>query len=460
MGIHVLRERGAGLKLTAHAPVLHHGAWVSTATGPVRTDGRGESAALVERDERALLMEFLECIDWSSRRSARELLSGILSKSREVTGAEAGSIFVARKRGRRRWLEVASLQNDVIKLRPADFVIPVNPASIAGYVAETGETLVIDDLYTIPDSKSYRFNPEFDRASGYRSCSMLCFPLTNPEGAVIGVVQLINRRLEGSIHPMPFTSEQTRLILPFNHVVGAAIERALMLEQIVAKNVKLRERNRELKTQRARIEALQSETEEAFMLAINLLALAAEIHDKNTAGHIARTNEYSFFIARKLGCSDVFCDEIHYSAQMHDVGKMSIDSALVKKAGLLAPEERTEMECHAEYGYRILSHSNRLEMAAELAFAHHEKWDGTGYPNGVKGEQIPLAARITAIGDVYDAIRSRRPYKPAYGHDRACAIMLEGDDRIDPQAHFDPTLLAIFAANHGEMDAIWRGFNA
>ena len=460
MGIHVLREPSAGLELTPHAPALRHGAWVATATGPGRTDGRGESAALVERDEHALLMEFLECIDWSSRRSARELLSGILSKGREITGAEAGSIFVVRKQGRRRWLEVASLQNDVIKLKPTDFVIPVNTASIAGYVAETGETLVIDDLYTIPDSKSYRFNPDFDRASGFRSRSMLCFPLTNPEGAVIGVVQLINRRLEGLIHPAPFTSGQTRLILPFNHVVGAAIERALMLEQIVAKNVKLRERNREFKAQRARIEALQCETEAAFMLTINLLALAAEIHDKNTASHIARTNEYSFFIARKLGCSDAFCDEIHYSAQMHDVGKMSIDSALLKKAGVLAPEERTDMECHAEYGYRILSHSNRLEMAAEIALAHHEKLDGTGYPNGVKGEQIPLAARITAIGDVYDALRSERPYKPGYSHERACAIMLNGDDRLDPKGHFDPGLLAMFAEHHGEMDAIWRGFDA
>ena len=110
---------------------------------------------------------------------------------------------------------------------------------------------------------------------------------------------------------------------------------------------------------------------------------------------------------------------------------------------------------HPEYGFQILSASDRLQMAAEIALNHHEQWDGSGYPSGRKGKEIPLSARIVALADIYDALRSKRSYKPGFSHQRACRIVLEGDDRFDPTSHFDPKLLSIFAEHHAGMADIW-----
>ncbi|HSO23868.1 MAG TPA: HD domain-containing phosphohydrolase, partial [Chondromyces sp.] len=354
-----------------------------------------------------------------------------------------------------RRLEAADTQNDVVDLERTGFVVPVNTRSIAGYTAATGETVFVADLYAIPEKLPFRFDPSFDREHGYRSRSMLSFPLLNHDRKVIGVVQLINRLDGASAGPVPFERRQADLIVPFNHIVGSAIERADMLDRISAQNVRLRERNRMLKEQQARIAALQDETEEAFQLSIHLLSRAAELHDENTAHHVERVNEYSYFLAGELGMPKAFCDEIRYSAQLHDVGKMSVDVAVLRKRGPLDADERNEMMHHPEYGYQILSASDRLKMAADIALNHHEQWNGGGYPNGLKGEEIPVSARIVALADIYDAIRSERSYKPAFTHEQACRIILHGDDRFTPSKHLDPQLLAVFAARHEGMAEIW-----
>ncbi len=284
---------------------------------------------------------------------------------------------------------------------------------------------------------------------------MMCFPLNNFDGEVIGVVQLINRRIPAVIEALPFTAEEKALILPVKQVLGTAIERSLMTEHMVDANTQLIQRNSELQSQREHIAILQGETEEAFRISIHMLALAAEIHDEDTARHIGRTNDYSYLLAGKLGLPEAFCNEIRYSAQLHDVGKMSIDASELKKNGPLGPVERDEINLHPAYGFEILDHSDRLIMAADIAHSHHEKWDGTGYPNGLSGEEIPIAARIVAMADIYDALRAERCYKPAFDHEKTCNIILHGDERLDPVGHFDPDVLATFREYHGEMAAIW-----
>jgi hypothetical protein len=404
----------------------------------------------------AVLEEFLEFIEYSRPQPVRRLLRRVLLKSRELTGAEAGTIFIVRGRGRSRRLAAADTQNDVIRVKPAEFVVPITKSSIAGFTAATGQTVFIDDLYEISADLPFGHDSSFDKAHGYCSRSMLAFPLTNHYRRVIGVVELINRRDPKTGGPVPFSPEQADLIVPFNHIVGGAIERADMLERITHKNKRLRERNRQLAEQRARIAALQDETEEAFQVSIRLLARAAELHDTNTANHVARVNEYAFMLAKKVGMPSRFCDEIRYSAQLHDVGKMSVNVAILRKRGRLDEEEWAEMMRHPEFGHHILAASDRLKMAAEIALNHHEHWDGTGYPNRRRGDEIPLSARIVTLADIYDALRSERPYKPGLTHEEARHIILEGDDRTDPEAHFDPQLLRIFADSHQEMNAIWR----
>jgi len=208
--------------------------------------------------------------------------------------------------------------------------------------------------------------------------------------------------------------------------------------------------------QRDRIGALQAETEEAFRLSIHLLARAAEIHDEGTAHHVERVSEYAWVLSSELGLRFDFCEELRFSAQLHDVGKMSIDMGILRKVGALTEAEQVDMRRHTSYGWKILSTVDRLGMAAEIARAHHERWDGSGYPDGAAEEAIPMAARIVALADVYDALRSPRPYKPPYDHERAVEILRDGDSRIDPARHFDPRVQEVFLLHHRAFAAIYQ----
>ncbi|MFP6747433.1 MAG: HD domain-containing phosphohydrolase [Alphaproteobacteria bacterium] len=401
------------------------------------------------------VLEFLEFVERQPRQSVRQLMDKVLLKSRLMTGAEGGTIYIVRKKGQQKWLEPISLQNDAVRIGSSDFIVPITTKSISGFVAASGEVVRIDDVYKIAPAKSYSFNPDNEMAN-YHTVSVLCFPLKNYQEQVIGVVQLINRRLAEVETPVPFGQDQVQLVTPIGNVLATHIERAAMLENIRQKNARLRQRNRELGEQRAQVIAMQAETEEAFLLLIELLARASEIHDEGTGNHIIRVNEYSYFLAREFGMAKAFCDEIHYSAQLHDVGKMSVDVAVLKKKGRLDDDERAEMAMHPQYGHQILETAPRLNMAAEIALYHHEQWDGGGYPHNVAGDDIPISARIVAMADIYDALRSERPYKPAFSHKKTVEIMLKGDDRLDPNSHFDPKLMSLLGKQHQGMNKIHR----
>ncbi|HRJ61309.1 MAG TPA: HD domain-containing phosphohydrolase [Azospirillaceae bacterium] len=396
----------------------------------------------------SLVEQFVEFIEQAPGQSVRALAARVLAKCRELTRAEAGSVFIIGGGGRKRMLEAAALQNDVVKTSLASFKFPADGGSIAGYVATSGRTLFIDDAYALGADSPYRFNPAFDEKTGFRTGSIMAFALAGYGGKTVGVMQLINRR-DADGRASPFAPEHAEMIAPVNAIVGRAIERAVYQER-------LRESNRKLRDERARVNRLQNETESAFMLSVTLLARAAELHDEDTGNHILRVNEYSYALAQWSGCPRAFCDEIHYSAALHDVGKMSVDQAILHKKARLDTAEWTEMQKHSLYGYEILAASDRLKMAADIAYGHHEKWAGGGYPRGLRGAEIPLAARIVAVADVYDALRSKRPYKPPFSHEKAVEIMTRGDDRINPAEHFDPRLLALFAERHLAFDDIWR----
>ncbi|MFZ5556466.1 MAG: response regulator [Pseudomonadota bacterium] len=189
---------------------------------------------------------------------------------------------------------------------------------------------------------------------------------------------------------------------------------------------------------------------------IATLTRAASYKDEETGAHVARISYYTVDIAAELGMDAAFRDTIHHASPMHDVGKIAIPDAILLKPGKFEPHEWEIMKTHAAMGAKLLegSASPYLAMGAEIALGHHERWDGGGYPQGLAGEAIPLAARIMQICDVYDALRSRRPYKPAFGHGRSVEIILKGDGRTMP-GHFDPQVLAAFVKSAERFGAIY-----
>ena len=211
-----------------------------------------------------------------------------------------------------------------------------------------------------------------------------------------------------------------------------------------------------VKRKATEIRDLAGSVDAAYEDSVRHLAVAAEFRDTETGAHITRIGAYSEMIAEKLGWSMKARHELGLAAPLHDIGKIGIPDKLLMKEGPLTPEEFEAIKEHCMIGHKILSVSEQPVMttAAEIALAHHERWDGTGYPAGLHGLEIPLPARIVAICDVYDALRSPRPYKAPISHDETINIILHGDGRTRP-TQFDPDLLEILLKNDRDFDDIY-----
>ncbi len=182
------------------------------------------------------------------------------------------------------------------------------------------------------------------------------------------------------------------------------------------------------------------------------LTLAAEYRDKETGGHIRRISLYSQLLARYLGLSEQTVEAVFFASPMHDVGKIGIPDSILLKEGVHNKEEFEIMKTHTIIGANILkdSDSEILQSAQEIALSHHESWNGAGYPRALKGSEIPLSGRIVNIVDIYDAIRSKRPYKEAFDHATACGLIDKNEERFDP---------AIFRAFHDCAEEFRRLFD-
>ena len=190
------------------------------------------------------------------------------------------------------------------------------------------------------------------------------------------------------------------------------------------------------------------ELHETRLQIVQRLGLASEYKDNETGLHVIRMSHYTQVLARAAGYSEREADDLFNAAPMHDVGKIGIPDAILQKNGKLDDAEWAVMRQHAQIGAEIIGDhpSGLLQMARVIALTHHEKWDGSGYPNGLKGEEIPLAGRIVAIADVFDALTSVRPYKPAWPVEEAVDFL-----RRESGRHFDPQLVELFL---GQLPAI------
>jgi len=202
--------------------------------------------------------------------------------------------------------------------------------------------------------------------------------------------------------------------------------------------------NKNLRQKVAELAKAKKNISNAYKGTINRLVLASEHKDNETGNHILRMGRYCVCIAKLYGFDSEMLEEIELAAPMHDVGKIGIKDSILFKNGKLTNEEFDEMKKHTIIGADILKDPDSpiLECARQIALYHHEKWNGRGYPHGLKGEEIPIQARIVAISDTFDALTSKRPYKTPYPIDVSCSIIEKGRGE-----DFDPALVDIFLGN-------------
>jgi len=367
------------------------------------------------------------------------LLERILHEARKLVHADAGSIYV--KEGDKLKFSYTQNETQQKKLAPgkkliySTFSIPINNQTISGYVANTGASLNIPDAYKLKSGLPYSFNRRYDDLSGYRTQSMLTFPLKTNRGDTIGVLQLINAKdARGKV--VQFWKKDEPLIMHFANMAAVAIERAQMTRAMILRTIRM-----------------------------------ADLRDpKETGSHVNRVAAFAVVIyeawAGKRGIHHGVIDKnrdiLRMAAMLHDVGKVAIADAILKKPGRLDDAEREAMKQHTVMGARLFCdrYSEFDEAAALVALNHHEKWDGTGYPGHVnpldgktaagyensdgtprpkKGDEIPLFGRIVALADVYDALSSRRAYKERWEEEQVLDEL-----KLTSGTHFDPDLVETF----------------
>ncbi len=316
--------------------------------------------------------------------------------ARSVLETERCSIFLHDEKKKELWTVLA---HGVKEIR-----IPDNKG-IAGYVFSTGEILNIKDAYSEP-----RFAREIDEKTGYRTKTILAVPLISRRGKTIGVFQAINKK--GGF----FSEEDENLLTHISAYASSAIENAILYEKLKA----------------------------AHRDVIYRLSHATKFKDPETQNHIIRVGLFSAVIAESLGWDEEEVETIKLAAPMHDIGKVGIMDRILLSTEKLSGEDWEIMKKHTIFGYEILKggDSHLLQVAAIIALEHHERWDGSGYPFGKRGEEISIYARITSISDVFDALTSSRPYKRAWELDKAVSYMVEQKGK-----QFDPKLVDIFVEN-------------
>lgn len=231
--------------------------------------------------------------------------------------------------------------------------------------------------------------------------------------------------------------DRNELIMRVRNLLDAQLAHCMVYDQKATLEDMVRKRTDEL--QQTRMQVVQR------------LGMAAEFRDEETGNHILRMSHISELLARTIGWDDDDCELMLMASPMHDIGKIGIPDHILLKPGKFEPDEWEIMKTHATIGGKLLDgdDSGLMQMAREIALSHHEKWDGSGYPNGLAGEEIPMSGRIAALADVFDALTSQRPYKKAWPVEDAVQLIKDNSGK-----HFDPQLVEVFLQKLPEIQAI------
>lgn len=333
----------------------------------------------------------------SGEANVDKLLELIMDETQTALNCDRCTVFMYDQDKNELWSRVATGGSTVQNIRfPAHL-------GLAGYVCKTGEMLNIKDPYDDP-----RFNKEIDKKTGYITENLLCMPMKNRDNDIIGIFQVLNKK-DG-----PFNKSDEDLLMAIASQAGVSLENAQMARDQKA----------------------------AFHSFIKTLSSTIDARDPITAGHSERVAHYSELIGEEMKLEKEELETLNYSALLHDIGKIGVRESILTKEGRLTLEEYRHIQKHAEYTYDILKNirfERHLQHVPEIAASHHEKMDGSGYFRGISGHEIPLLGRILALGDVFDAITSRRHYRDRMPFDRVLKIL-----KRDSGSHFDPDIVDAF----------------
>jgi response regulator RpfG family c-di-GMP phosphodiesterase len=379
---------------------------------------QGNATDLGDGEVAALLFEYMPKI--AAEHKTDSLLMLMADLGRKIVQADRCSLWLIDEERNELWTKVA---HGVDELR-----IPMS-AGFVGYSLKTGEPVLVEDAY-----RDARFDRRSDIKNGYHTTSVMTMPLES-DGRVMGVFQAINK-----VGDNVFFSNKD-------------LERLKLISVYSAKTIESALRAQKLERYAEKLESYTDELKSAHMELIRILGEVSEFRSQEVGDHIHRVAEISLKLARYMGLPMEQQELIFYAAPLHDLGKVGIPDMILNKAGRLTPEEYSRMKDHSIIGRTLLreSKTDLLCMASDIASAHHERWDGTGYPDKLKGEEIPLAARICAVADVLDALSSPRCYKAAWPEDRVKEEM-----KNSRGTHFQPELIDILLDHWDEFYSCYR----
>lgn len=338
-----------------------------------------ENARLYFQAERRVgqlstLMELSTILNSTLQR--QEVLRRAMEAATRLMECEVGSLLLVDEERNELVFEVAlGERGEVVK----EIRLKIGEG-IAGWVAQSGEPAIVNDVRQDP-----RFAHRVDAQSQFITRNMICVPVTS-RGKIIGVLQAINR-----IGDRRFTREDLDLFLSLSNQVAIAVENAKLYEEVKA----------------------------TFFSTAETLAEAIEKRDPYTGGHVRRVVEISLAIGETLGLGPQEMETLHLVAILHDVGKIGIRDHVLLKEGPLDPEEMAHMQLHPQLGAEILAPIRQLKAVIPAVQYHQERYDGFGYPEGLRGEEIPIAARIIAVADTFDAMTTDRPYRRRFDDEAA-----------------------------------------
>jgi PAS domain S-box-containing protein len=361
--------------------------------------------------QRAAELESLVAVSTSLRAASTvaEMIPVVIREAANVTRAANGTIFLLEPSSgdlvSRGWYSAES--DSFIQLSDEQVVRHTIYEGITGYVTRTGQVYSTDHMHEDP-------LPVFVLGEAERLVGMnsgISLPL-RAHDSIVGVLHVAMREKR------TFTDTEVRLLTAIAEMAGNALQRASLLEKTLHQ---------------------AEELAAAYDNTLAGWARALELRDELTEGHTRRVTALTIQLSHAMGISPEDLVQIQRGAILHDIGKMGIPDQILLKRGPLTLEESVVMRRHPQFAYEMLYPIAFLRPALEIPYCHHEKWDGTGYPRGIKGDEIPLAARIFAVADVWDAITSDRPYRPAWSREKAIDYM-----RSESGKYFDPRVLKIF----------------